>query len=490
MADAAALHQEISVLWARIVIDSAQRGEPWSTLDIRPDYVESAQNLAAYLALRRHDLRDLQRALMALGLSSLGRLESRVLPTLAAVRAALAALAGLSREPTPDEDEFFKGEKLLADRAAQLFGHIAGARAIALLVTCPSEAADDPSFMLELARRGVEAVRINCAHDDADQWAKMVDHVHAAGERTGRRMRIFMDLGGPKLRTGQIRAAHDEKRAHLGDLIALVAPGELDRAHKKSADFIIECSLPQAISLSRENHRLSIDDGKIEAKVERTQDGVVFARVIRCEENGVKLKPEKGLNFPDAELAVPALTDKDRKDLRFVARHADAIEFSFVQSAEDVAMLQEALAEIRPDDWRELALILKIETPRAIRNLPDMIVRAAARQPTALMIARGDLAMEIGFTRLAEMQEELLWIGEAAQIPVIWATQVLETLVKTGAPSRGEMTDAAMAARAECVMLNKGPYLFDAIAKLDRLLGRMDDNVHKKTPQLRPLRSW
>jgi pyruvate kinase len=88
------------------------------------------------------------------------------------------------------------------------------------------------------------------------------------------------------------------------------------------------------------------------------------------------------------------------------------------------------------------------------------------------------------------MQEELLWIGEAAQIPVIWATQVLETLVKTGAPSRGEMTDAAMAARAECVMLNKGPFLFDAIAKLDRLLGRMDGNVHKKTPQLRPLRSW
>jgi pyruvate kinase len=106
------------------------------------------------------------------------------------------------------------------------------------------------------------------------------------------------------------------------------------------------------------------------------------------------------------------------------------------------------------------------------------------------MIARGDLAVEIGFVRLAEMQEEILWLGEAAQVPVIWATQVLESFLKTGVPSRGEATDAAMAARAECVMLNKGPYLFEGIEELDRLLGRMTEHMRKKTPQLRPLLSW
>ena len=96
------------------------------------------------------------------------------------------------------------------------------------------------------------------------------------------------------------------------------------------------------------------------------------------------------------------------------------------------------------------------------------------------MIARGDLAVEIGFARLAEMQEEILWLGEAAQVPVIWATQVLEQLIKKGVLSRGEMTDAAMSARAECVMLNKGPFLFDAIAQLDLLLGRVGEHIHKK----------
>jgi pyruvate kinase len=207
-------------------------------------------------------------------------------------------------------------------------------------------------------------------------------------------------------------------------------------------------------------------------------------------EKGQRLKPEKGLNFPDCELEIDALTEKDRADLAFVAAHADGVEFSFVQSAADVVMLQEALAMQRPDDWRTMSLILKIETARAVRHLPEIIVQAAGRQPTAIMIARGDLAVEIGFARTAEMQEEILWLGEASDIPVIWATQVLQHLVAKGTPSRGEMTDAAMAARAECVMLNKGPYLLDAIDLLRALLQRMENNQHKKTPQLRRLKSW
>ena len=106
------------------------------------------------------------------------------------------------------------------------------------------------------------------------------------------------------------------------------------------------------------------------------------------------------------------------------------------------------------------------------------------------MIARGDLAVEMGFERVAEMQEEIMWIAEAAHVPLIWATQVLEELVKKGLPSRGEMTDAAMAARAECVMLNKGPNVAAAVGVLDRLLRRMGEHQVKKTPTLRALHSW
>ena len=139
---------------------------------------------------------------------------------------------------------------------------------------------------------------------------------------------------------------------------------------------------------------------------------------------------------------------------------------------------------------KSLGLIAKIEQPLALANLPALIARARRRGPFGIMIARGDLAAEIGFERLAEMQEELLWICEAASVPCVWATQVLEDMVKEGIPTRGEMTDAAMAARAECVMLNKGPAVVEAVSLLDRLMARMNGHVFKKTPTLRALKSW
>jgi pyruvate kinase len=136
------------------------------------------------------------------------------------------------------------------------------------------------------------------------------------------------------------------------------------------------------------------------------------------------------------------------------------------------------------------ALVLKIETRRAVRQLPQIIVRAAGQQPAAVMIARGDLAVELGYERMAEMQEEILWLCEAAHIPVIWATQVFERLTKDGVPTRAEVSDASMADRTECVMLNKGPFIVQAVKLLDNVLLRMQAHQNKKTPQLRALRSW
>ncbi len=358
-----------------------------------------------------------------------------------------------------------------------------------LLVTCPSEAADDPAFMTDLASRGVEAIRINCAHDDREAWARMIAHAKAAEAATGRRMKVLMDLAGPKIRTGAIRKLDGNKRIGDGDRLAIAAPGRLDEA---PADLMaVECTLPQALAACEVGERIFIDDGKLPTSVVAVAPwGVVVEASGAPDEDGYKLKEEKGVNFPDTEFSIPALTEKDIEDLDFVAKNADGIEFSFVQTAADIDDLHAALARIRPGDWQSLSLVLKIETTRALANLPEMIVRAAGRQPTAVMIARGDLAVEIGFNRLAEMQEEILWIGEAAQVPGIWATQVLEHLIKKGFPSRGEMTDAAMAARAECVMLNKGPHVLKAIDELVVLFARMGGHQYKKTPTLRRLASW
>jgi pyruvate kinase len=169
MTEVAGLYREIDALITALRREGDAQMAAWADCVVRAGFAESASNLASYMALRRRDLRPLQRPLMALGLSSLGRLESRVLPTLVAVRAALAALAGLAPEEWPPEETFFAGERRLVERAHELLGMPSSSRPSALLVTCPTEAADDPSFMRGLAERSVEAVRINCAHDGPDR---------------------------------------------------------------------------------------------------------------------------------------------------------------------------------------------------------------------------------------------------------------------------------------------------------------------------------
>ncbi|MCB6179784.1 pyruvate kinase [Rhodobacter sp. Har01] len=487
----ASLAHEIADLRRSIETDAAETAGRWRGWIEDRAFQPSAENLAQYLALRHHDLRTLQRRMMATGLSSLGRAESRVMPTLMAVSRLLAAATGggaPDTDPASDAD-FFAGEARIAARADALLGGLSDHSAVRLMVTLPTQAADEPRFLKRLAGLGVEAVRINCAHDDETVWARMIDQLDRAAKDTGRRMKVMMDLPGPKIRTGDSRDRKGLERVFSGNDLAITRPGRLDRAPQKMP--AIECTLAEALAAVEPGHRVYVDDGKLETVVREVEDwGVVVQVTAGPEAKGYKLKPEKGVNFPDTEVRLPALTGEDRKLLRFVARHADGIEYSFVQDAEDVAQLQQALAAERPDDWQRIGLVLKIETQRAVRNLPDILVRAAGRQPTAVMIARGDLAVEIGFARLAEMQEEILWLCEAAQVPVIWATQVLESFLKTGVSSRGEMTDAAMAARAECVMLNKGPFLFEGIELLDRLLDRMSGHISKKTHRLRPLRSW
>ena len=166
---------------------------------------------------------------------------------------------------------------------------------------------------------------------------------------------------------------------------------------------------------------------------------------------------------------------------------ADLVGMSFVQRPEDIRALRAELDRIGAS---HLGLILRIETTHAFASMPALLLAAMEHDCTGVMIARGDLAVECGYQRLAEVQEELLWICEAAHVPAIWATQVLEGLAKNGVPSRAEVTDAAMGERAECVMLNKGPHILDAVSALDDILRRMEEHQSKKTAQLRALRSW
>ena len=456
----------------------------WKSQIRRRSFLPSALNLAQYLALRRRDLRELQSQLTALGLSSLGRCEARVMANLDAVIATLSHLAPPAGGPLPHPatTEVFSGDVRLLRHANVVLGAKSSHRGVRIMVTLPTSAAKEPEWMEKLIASGVDSVRINCAHDSPEDWERMVANVRHAEARTGRCCRILMDLAGPKLRTSEVLKPEDRERLVEGDTLLLTR--QLQPGLAISA-FQATCTCPELLDRLEIGHRVLVDDGRLQSRVEAVFPDGVLLRVFRTRPKGEKLRAEKSLNFPDTAMNLSALTDKDQDDIPIVARLADIVGYSFVQDPADLDALADELAAY--PRRRPLALVAKIETARAVRNLPELIVRAAGERPFGVMIARGDLAVEIGFGRLAEMQEEILWLCEAAHIPVIWATQVLENFAKNGIPSRAEMTDAAMSERAECVMLNKGPHILEAIQTVQDIDKRMAAHEDKKRKMLRSL---
>lgn len=249
----------------------------------------------------------------------------------------------------------------------------------------------------------------------------------------------------------------------------------------------IGCTLPEIFGQVSVGERIWFDDGRIGGIIRQVAADRLEVEITHAREAGEKLAGDKGINLPDSQLELPALTDKDIEDLATVAQEADMVGLSFAQRASDVEALRGQLQAL---DAEHLGIVLKIETRRGFENLPELLYAAMAGKAAGIMIARGDLAVECGYERLAEVQEEILWAAEAAHLPVIWATQVLETLAQTGLPSRAEITDAAMGERAECVMLNKGPHIVDAMHTLDDILRRMQSHQSKKRSLLRALNSW
>ena len=266
----------------------------------------------------------------------------------------------------------------------------------------------------------------------------------------------------------------------IGDVCWLVKHGVAPVPGSKA----VGCTLDVAVDSLRPGQRVLFDDGHLETVVEEVGEGRALVRVTHASGGTFSLGAEKGINLPDTELELPLFSADDERALAFAARHGDVVDASFVRSPEDVLELYGRLAALGAD---RLGVVLKIETRGAFERLPSILLAALARAPVGVMIARGDLAIESGYERLAELQEEMLWLCEAAHVPVIWATQVLDLLARTGRPSRAEVTDAAMGVRAECVMLNKGPYVAEAVGALDDILRRMEQHQYKKRSLYRRL---
>lgn len=565
-------------------------------------------NLEHYMLLRKRDRRELQEKLFLLSLSSLGRSYAHVAASIDTLYDQLSS--SLDQEQIGIEEmqgfhhaTISEAITLASKNTAALFGtqmsEKMSKQSTAVMVTLPSHATENNgSLIQELAAAGVRVFRINTAHDSLSVWQEMAKIIQTINQsrKLDEAIKIFVDLAGPKIRTGSIRKLslpveignnkHEseviilpdsgvtqskrkdpftyevlpaeinveksffkklkvDKHVHVYDsnfkkvtititkITDKYAEGVIDKkvyldetstlkrkSHeakvtnvKKQEEPIrlfkgdrlivterevdahgvvldkkqnivehatISCSFKGISSLVRVGDPLFIDDGKIALRVIEIKEKDILCEVINAKVNGTLLKGEKGINLPDTHINTAALTEHDKSILDPLLEFVDMLGLSFCQSAQDVRDLQN---ELQARGKKEIAIITKIETKQAVKFMPEILRELLNCEKSGVMIARGDLAIEVGFANLASVQEKLLDICHAAHMPVIWATQVLESMMKSNLPSRAEVTDAAMSGRAECVMLNKGMFAVDTIDTLKQILHEMH-LMFKKNRQL------
>ncbi len=567
---------------------------------------ESLLNLKQYLILRSKDQTKLQEKLFLLSLSSLGSSSAHVAGRVETLYEQISS--SLTCSDIPQEEINCLGIKeaikLASTNSAMLFGGKIKSKlskqTTAIMVTLPSNASDnDGKLIRELADSGVKAFRINSAHDSAEVWnsmAKVIANINESRDEDSK-IKIFVDLAGPKIRTGRIRkvetpveigsnkAPQDLLVFYSKDMITKPKTKDAQTQKKEPAQIVIEkeffqtlkegeqfkikdsnkkkvlvnvvkiyddyakCEIEKKVYLNNDSkvsmstqkgkifgvqkriepirlfkndliditendtlgrsaiydenntllkpilisgsfsgiikyidlgEKIFIDDGKIGLEVIQKNSNSIRCKVFLAKSKGTLLKEEKGINFPSTNVKIKALTKVDKINALSVMGFVDTFNLSFTQNAEDVLDLQNLLKKYERTD---IGIVAKIETNRAVVNMPEILEQLLKCEKSGVMIARGDLAIEVGFQKLAYIQEELLDICDAAHMPVIWATQVLESQMKNNLPSRAEITDAAMSSRAECVMLNKGAFAIDTIGVLIHILDDMH-SIFKKNRQL------
>ena len=581
------LIQEISAIVERLEHFEVKYSDELSK--VHPNFIKSARNLIHYRALRKEDIRPIQKKLANMGLSRLDKPESHVMASLLASKGVLESF--LNNEPIKKhkaELTFKKSNRMGKSNAKSLLGYRSKGRRTRIMVTLPTEVAYNYQLAHDMIASGMNCARINCAHDSEKEWGLMVGHIRTASKKLNKKCKISMDLGGPKVRTGSLTAGPKVKKLrptkdvygniikdcdiwmgtdphpnedlvhvpvtltslenpkvgdrlffrdtrnkkreftitkttengcfaqcsrttfletgmklftnadysstpilikelprveqfitlHTGDFLRVhneAVPGE-PALRDEDGNLIswahISCTVGEIFEQVKEGEPIFFDEGKIEGIIRQVSQDEIMVEIVNAKKTGSKLRADKGINFPSSKLDIKGLTAKDIKDLAFVAQNADIVNVSFVNRKRDVGDLITELQKLNTP--KGFGIILKIETQSGFNNLTKILLEAMRTYPVGVMIARGDLAIECGWDNIGRVQREILSLCRAAHVPDIWATQVLENLSKRGIPSRAEMTDAAMAQRSDCVMLNKGPYILQAIKLLGTILKDME----------------
>ncbi|HET7277394.1 MAG TPA: pyruvate kinase [Dermatophilaceae bacterium] len=332
----------------------------------------------------------------------------------------------------------------------------------AKIVCTLGPATSSPRRLRELVEAGMDVARLNLSHGSYDDHEKVYKDVRAASDELGRAVGVLVDLQGPKIRTGRFSGGPVDLA--VGDRFTITTR-EVDG--DKSMVSTTYKGLPGDV---RPGDRLLIDDGKVSLVAREVSDTDVVAEVVV----GGTVSNNKGINLPGVAVSVPALSDKDREDLRWaLGLRADMIALSFVRSASDIEEVHEIMDEV----GARLPVIAKIEKPQAVDNLLEII-----QAFDGVMVARGDLGVELPLEEVPLVQKVAVELARRQAKPVIVATQVLESMIENPRPTRAEASDAANAVLdgADALMLSGetsvGAYPIEAVRTMARIIENTEEH--------------
>ena len=342
------------------------------------------------------------------------------------------------------------------------------------IVATLGPATDSKEILLEMMKKGVDVFRVNFSHADYNDVRKKIQTIYDINDEYGFNTAILADLQGPKLRIGKMQ--HEDFVINEGDILTFTNEN-IEGTNEKV--FMTYKKFPQDVKVGE---NILIDDGKLIFEVIETNGvDIVKAKTIQ----GGPLRSKKGVNLPNTKISLPALTEKDKEDAKFaIENRVDWFALSFVRTAQDVEDLKDFIKE---NANFKIPIISKIEKPEALENIDEIILAS-----DGLMVARGDLGVEVPFEIVPKEQKRLIDKAKLARKPVIVATQMMESMITSLTPTRAEVSDVANAVfdGADAVMLSGetsvGKYPVQVIEKMTKILQTVEDDEHINVPEHLP----
>lgn len=346
----------------------------------------------------------------------------------------------------------------------------------AKIVATLGPASSSVEMITRLIEAGMNVARINMSHGTHESHAALIKNIREASRQTGLEVAILIDLQGPKIRVDKLSVPLQLKKGETW----MIGATDVRNRYPEYNDRFIPTTYTRLVADCHDGDRILFNDGAITTRAVVRKDDLYQIRV----EVGGELTSHKGINLPDSIITTPSFTEKDQSDLAFGLEHQiDYVALSFVRKKEDVLQIREAIEGKNKD----IPIVAKIENPEGILNIQEIIAVA-----DVIMVARGDMGVEIGNHRVPTIQKQLIGSCNAHGVPVITATQMLESMIESPIPTRAEASDVANAIwdGTDAVMLSaetaSGHYPLEAIGMMGKIISEAEKNP-KERPSLKNL---